>query len=56
MATIIREEPESVAATDPQQIVPLYGRLVRIHPSPVVQLNRAAAIAMRDGSRDRSDA
>ena len=40
---------ESAAVTDWRQIVALYNRLVRIQPSPVVQLNRAVAIAMRDG-------
>ena len=45
----VHAEAESVAATDWQQIVALYDRLVRIQPSPVVQLNRAVAIAMRDG-------
>ncbi len=40
---------ESVAATDWRRIVALYDQLVRIQPSPVVQLNRAVAIAMRDG-------
>jgi RNA polymerase sigma-70 factor (ECF subfamily) len=40
---------ESVAATDWRQIVGLYDRLLRIQPSPVVQLNRAVAIAMCDG-------
>jgi RNA polymerase sigma-70 factor (ECF subfamily) len=40
---------ESSAVTDWRQIVALYNRLVRIQPSPVVQLNRAVAIAMRDG-------
>jgi len=40
---------ESVAATDWRQIVALYDQLLRIQPSPVVQLNRAVAIAMRDG-------
>jgi RNA polymerase sigma-70 factor (ECF subfamily) len=39
----------SVAATDWRQIVALYDRLLRIHPSPVVQLNRAVALAMCDG-------
>jgi len=39
----------SVAATDWGQIVALYDQLERIQPSPVVQLNRAVAIAMRDG-------
>jgi RNA polymerase sigma-70 factor (ECF subfamily) len=45
----IHAEAKSVAATDWRQIVALYDRLVRIQPSPVVQLNRAVAIAMRDG-------
>ncbi|HEY2390142.1 MAG TPA: RNA polymerase sigma factor [Candidatus Angelobacter sp.] len=40
---------ESVAVTDWRQIVALYDRLLRIQPSPVVKLNRAVAIAMRDG-------
>src|SRR6266567_1475627 len=37
----LHAEAESVAATDWRQIVALYNRLVRIQPSPVVQLNRA---------------
>ena len=45
----VHAEAESVAATDWRQIVVLYDQLVRIQPSPVVQLNRAVAIAMRDG-------
>jgi RNA polymerase sigma-70 factor (ECF subfamily) len=45
----VHAEAESVAATDWSQIVALYDRLVRIQPSPVVELNRAVAIAMRDG-------
>jgi RNA polymerase sigma-70 factor (ECF subfamily) len=45
----VHAEAESVAATDWGQIVVLYDQLVRIQPSPVVQLNRAVAIAMRDG-------
>ena len=45
----VHAEAESVAATDWRQIVALYGRLLRIQPSPVVELNRAVAIAMRDG-------
>jgi RNA polymerase sigma-70 factor, ECF subfamily len=40
---------ESVAVTDWRQIVALYDQLVGIQPSPVVRLNRAVAIAMRDG-------
>ncbi|HYK38213.1 RNA polymerase sigma factor [Alloacidobacterium sp.] len=45
----VHAEAESTAATDWQQIVALYNQLVRIQPSPVVYLNRAVAIAMRDG-------
>ncbi|MFZ0063744.1 MAG: RNA polymerase sigma factor [Pyrinomonadaceae bacterium] len=45
----VHAEAESTAVTDWRQIVALYDRLLRIHPSPVVQLNRAVAIAMRDG-------
>ena len=40
---------ESAAATDWGRIVALYNQLVHIQPSPVVHLNRAVAIAMRDG-------
>jgi RNA polymerase sigma-70 factor (ECF subfamily) len=36
-------------ATDWAEIVGLYDLLVRAEPSPVVELNRAAAVAMRDG-------
>src|SRR5262249_409807 len=39
----------SSAATDWSEIVGLYDLLLRIDPSPVVELNRAVAIAMRDG-------
>ena len=45
----VHAEAESVAATDWRQIVALYDRLLLIHPSPIVQLNRAVAIAMCDG-------
>ncbi len=45
----VHAEAESVDATDWRQIVSLYNRLLRIQPSPVVQLNRAVAIAMCDG-------
>jgi RNA polymerase sigma-70 factor (ECF subfamily) len=45
----VHAEAESIAATDWRQIVALYNLLARIQPSPVVQLNRAVAIAMRDG-------
>ena len=36
-------------ATDWRAIVAIYDVLVRLDPSPVVHLNRAAAVAMRDG-------
>jgi RNA polymerase sigma-70 factor (ECF subfamily) len=39
----------SAAGTDWREIVGLYDVLVRADPSPVVRLNRAAAVAMRDG-------
>ena len=45
----VHAEAESVVATDWRQIVALYDRLLRIQPSPVVQLNRAVAIAECDG-------
>jgi RNA polymerase sigma-70 factor (ECF subfamily) len=45
----IHAEAESAAATDWPQIVAVYDQLARIQPSPVVHLNRAVAIAMRDG-------
>jgi RNA polymerase sigma-70 factor (ECF subfamily) len=45
----VHAEAESVARTDWRQIVALYDQLVRIQPSPVVQLNRAVAIAMCEG-------
>ena len=45
----VHAEAGSVAATDWRQIVALYDQLVRVQPTPVVQLNRAVAIAMRDG-------
>ena len=40
----------TAADTDWAQIVGLYDVLVRAEPSPVVELNRAAAVAMRDGA------
>jgi RNA polymerase sigma-70 factor (ECF subfamily) len=45
----VHAEAESAAATDWRQIAALYNQLVRIQPSPVVHLNRAVAIAERDG-------
>jgi len=37
-------------ATDWNEIVGLYDLLLRVDPSPVVELNRAVAVAMRDGA------
>ncbi len=45
----VHAEAESAAATDWAQIVALYDVLLRADPSPVVELNRAVAVAMRDG-------
>jgi RNA polymerase sigma-70 factor, ECF subfamily len=45
----VHAEAPSAAATDWPQIVGLYDVLARIDPSPVVELNRAAAVSMRDG-------
>jgi RNA polymerase sigma-70 factor (ECF subfamily) len=45
----VHAEAATAAATDWGEIVGLYGVLMRASPSPVVELNRAAAIAMRDG-------
>ena len=45
----IHAEAPSAAATDWNQIAALYDVLLRLEPSPVVELNRAVAIAMRDG-------
>jgi RNA polymerase sigma-70 factor (ECF subfamily) len=39
----------SAATTDWRQIAALYDALLAINPSPVVELNRAVAVAMRDG-------
>ena len=39
----------TAADTDWADIAALYGRLARMHPSPVVELNRAVAVAMADG-------
>jgi len=45
----VHAEAQSAAATDWAQIVALYDVLLRVDPSPVVELNRAVAVAMRDG-------
>ena len=45
----VHAEAPSAAATDWARIVGLYDALTRVEPSPVVELNRAVAVAMRDG-------
>ena len=45
----VHAEASSVASTDWRQTTLLYDQLLRIQPSPVVELNRAVAIAMCDG-------
>ena len=47
----VHAEAASSGATDWAQIVGLYDALARIEPSPVVALNRAVAVAMRDGAQ-----
>lgn len=45
----VHAEAAEAAATDWTQIVGLYDLLLRLEASPVVELNRAVAVAMRDG-------
>jgi RNA polymerase sigma-70 factor (ECF subfamily) len=45
----VHAEAPSAEATDWAQIVALYNLLARAEPSPIVDLNRAVAVAMRDG-------
>jgi RNA polymerase sigma-70 factor (ECF subfamily) len=45
----VHAEAPSAAATDWPEIVGLYDVLFRMDPTPVVELNRAVAVAMRDG-------
>ena len=45
----IHAEAASAETTDWAEIVGLYDVLLRADPSPIVELNRAAAVAMRDG-------
>ena len=44
----VHSEARVALETDWAQIVALYDMLLRVYPSPVVELNRAVAIAMRD--------
>ncbi|MDZ4818554.1 MAG: RNA polymerase sigma factor [Planctomycetota bacterium] len=45
----VHAEANAPEATDWSQIVALYDLLYRIDPSPIIELNRAVAVAMRDG-------
>jgi len=45
----VHAEASSAKATDWEEIVGLYDALLRAAPSPVIELNRAVALAMRDG-------
>ena len=45
----VHAESPSVASTDWRQITLLYDHLLRVQPSPVVELNRAVAVAMCEG-------
>jgi RNA polymerase sigma-70 factor (ECF subfamily) len=45
----VHAQASTAAATDWQQIAALYGMLARVHPTPVVELNRAVAVAMAAG-------
>jgi len=45
----VHAEAPTAEATDWTQIVALYDLLLHVDPSPIVELNRAAAVAMRDG-------
>ena len=48
----VHAESFSAASTDWRQITLLYDRLLRIHPSPVVELNRAVAVAIYEGPEE----
>jgi RNA polymerase sigma-70 factor (ECF subfamily) len=45
----LHDAADAASRTDWPQIAALYGRLANLAPSPVVELNRAVAIAMADG-------
>lgn len=47
----VHVEAVSLDETDWVQIVGLYDELLRLNPSPVIELNRAVALAMRDGEQ-----
>lgn len=45
----VHADAPNAETTDWNQIVALYDLLIQIIPSPVIELNRAVAVAMRDG-------
>ena len=45
----VHSRAQSAAETDWAQIVALYDALLQLQPSPIVELNRAVAVTMRDG-------
>lgn len=45
----VHAEAANADATDWQQVVALYTLMLQLEPSPVIELNRAVAVAMRDG-------
>ena len=45
----VHAQAPTAAATDWKQIVELYSLLLQAEPSPVIELNRAVAVAMHDG-------
>jgi RNA polymerase sigma-70 factor (ECF subfamily) len=45
----VHSDARAPQATDWDQIVGLYDVLLRMEPSPIIELNRAVAVAMRDG-------
>jgi len=45
----VHAEAPTATATDWDQIARLYGVLAQLEPSPIIELNRAVAVAMRDG-------
>jgi RNA polymerase sigma-70 factor (ECF subfamily) len=45
----VHAQAPTAAATDWREIAALYGMLARVHPTQVVELNRAVAVAMSSG-------
>ncbi|MER2491194.1 RNA polymerase sigma factor [Catenovulum sediminis] len=50
-AAIAAVHTQSTNTTDWEQIIALYSLLLQVEPSPVIELNLAVAIAMRDGAK-----